>query len=148
MAAFALMLTIAAPTTADAQGRAERQFFRALGVGAAVVGGALLFGAAARAHLDPRYHSWAPVEGYYYFDGPRYYGGAAGRLPERFLGLPGQPLAASLMAIRAGSARREATTPTLRLSPLNEASLRETAAFRAAVLLFVPVQFRADLPRM
>jgi hypothetical protein len=72
LAAVALAATVAAPTTADAQGRAERQFFRALGIGAAVVGGALLFGAAARAHLDPRYHSWAPVEGYYYFDGPRY----------------------------------------------------------------------------
>jgi hypothetical protein len=73
LAAVALAVTVAAPSPADAQGRAERQFFRALGIGAAVVGGALLFGAAARAHLDPRYHPWAPVQGYYYIDGPRYY---------------------------------------------------------------------------
>jgi hypothetical protein len=86
MAAFALMLTIAAPTTADAQGRAERQFFRALGIGAAVTAGALLFGAAARAHLDPRYHSWAPVQGYYYLDGPRYYGAPPVACPNGFWG--------------------------------------------------------------
>jgi hypothetical protein len=84
MAAFALMLTIAAPTTADAQGRAERQFFRALGVGAAVVGGALLFGAAARAHMDPRWHQWAPADGYYYVDGPRYYAAPPAPCPDGF----------------------------------------------------------------
>ena len=65
----------AAASPADAQGRAERQFFRALGVGAAVVGAGLLFGAAARAHLDPRYHAWAPYEGYYAFEGPVVYAG-------------------------------------------------------------------------
>ena len=65
-AAAALLLTVAAPGTAEAQGRAERQFFRALGIGAAVVGGALLFGHAARAHIEPRYHAYAPVKGYYY----------------------------------------------------------------------------------
>ncbi|MEX2127506.1 MAG: hypothetical protein WD871_04615 [Xanthobacteraceae bacterium] len=67
-ASFAAAAAI--PSPADAQGRAERRFFQALGIGAAVVGGALLFGAAARAHIDPRYHTYAPVEGYYYY--PQY----------------------------------------------------------------------------
>ena len=62
----------AAVVPAAAQGHAERQFFRALGIGAGVAAGALLFGAAARASLDPRYHSWAPVQGYYYVQGPAY----------------------------------------------------------------------------
>ena len=62
----------AVATEAAAQGRAERQFFRALGVGAGVAAGALLFGAAAHAALDPRYHPYAPVQGYYYVDGPVY----------------------------------------------------------------------------
>jgi hypothetical protein len=76
-AIFALMMataigaaSIAAPAPAEAQ--STRQILRGIGIGAAVVGGALLFGHAARAHLDPRYHAWAPAEGYYYFDGPRY----------------------------------------------------------------------------
>ena len=73
-AAAALFTAVAVPGTAEAQGRAERQFFRALGVGAGVAAGALLFGAAARASLDPSYHAYAPVEGYYYVDGPRYAG--------------------------------------------------------------------------
>jgi hypothetical protein len=74
LAAVALAVTVAAPSPADAQGRAERQFFRALGIGAAVVGGALLFGAAARAHLaHPSYYPHAPVQGYYYFPGHVYY---------------------------------------------------------------------------
>jgi hypothetical protein len=60
----------ALPSPADAQGRAERQFLRALGTGAAIVGAALLFGAAARAHMDPQYHAFAPVQGYYYY--PQY----------------------------------------------------------------------------
>lgn len=63
---------VAMPNPADAQGRAERQFFRALGIGAGIAAGALLFGAAARAHLDPRYHPWAPAQGYYYVQGPVY----------------------------------------------------------------------------
>ena len=71
-ATAALVAAVAVPGTADAQGRAERNFIRGLGVGAAVVGGALLFGAAARASLEPRYHAYAPVEGYYYVDGPAY----------------------------------------------------------------------------
>lgn len=71
-AAAAVILTVAAPGTAEAQGRAERQFFRALGIGAGVAAGALLFGAAARAHLDPRYHAYAPAEGYYYYPSYRY----------------------------------------------------------------------------
>ncbi len=71
-ATVALFAAVTVPGTADAQGRAERQFFRALGVGAGVAAGALLFGAAARAALDPRYHAYAPEEGYYYVDGPRY----------------------------------------------------------------------------
>lgn len=72
-AVFALGLaSVTAPSTAQAQGHAERQFFRALGIGAAVVGGALLFGAAARAHLDPRWHPWAPAQGYYYVNHPYY----------------------------------------------------------------------------
>ena len=62
--------SLAMPSPAEAQ--STRQILRGIGIGAAVVGGALLFGHAARAHLDPRYHSWAPVEGYYYVDGPRY----------------------------------------------------------------------------
>jgi hypothetical protein len=61
-----------AVTAADAQGHAERQFFRALGIGAGVVAGALLFGAAARAALDPHYQAYAPVEGYYFVEGPGY----------------------------------------------------------------------------
>lgn len=65
---------VAVPSPADAQGRAERQFFRALGIGAGVAVGALLFGAAARAALDPRYHAYAPIEGYYYVQGPVYGG--------------------------------------------------------------------------
>ena len=72
LAATAALVAVAVPSTAEAQGRAERQFFRALGVGAGVAAGALLFGAAARASLEPRYHAYAPVEGYYYVDGPRY----------------------------------------------------------------------------
>lgn len=72
-AAAALGLASFAPGTAHAQGHAERQFLRALGIGAAVVGGALLFGAAARAHLDPRYHPYAPVTGYYYVPGHVYH---------------------------------------------------------------------------
>jgi hypothetical protein len=71
--AVAFLAAAVVPNTADAQGRAERQFFRALGIGAGVAAGALLFGAAARAALDPRYHAWAPVEGYYYVQsGPVY----------------------------------------------------------------------------
>jgi hypothetical protein len=62
----------AAASPADAQGRAERQFFRALGIGAGVAAGALLFGAAARAHLAPAYHAYAPYDGYYYVQGPVY----------------------------------------------------------------------------
>jgi glycerol uptake facilitator-like aquaporin len=69
-AIFALMMataigaaSIAAPAPAEAQ--SIRQILRGIGIGAAVVGGALLFGHAARAHLDPRYHAWAPAEGYY-----------------------------------------------------------------------------------
>jgi hypothetical protein len=65
---------VAVPSPADAQGRAERQFFRALGIGAGVAVGALLFGAAARAALDPRYHAYAPIEGYYYVQGSVYGG--------------------------------------------------------------------------
>lgn len=70
--AATLVAAAAAPGTAEAQSRAERQFFRALGVGAGVAAGALLFGAAARASLEPQYHAYAPVEGYYYVDGPGY----------------------------------------------------------------------------
>jgi len=62
--------SLAMPSPAEAQ--STRQILRGIGIGAAVVGGALLFGHAARAHMDPRYHNWAPVEGYYYVDGPRY----------------------------------------------------------------------------
>jgi hypothetical protein len=62
--------SLAAPSPAEAQ--STRQILRGIGIGAAVVGGALLFGAAARAHLDPRYHAYAPVEGYYYVPGHVY----------------------------------------------------------------------------
>jgi hypothetical protein len=68
--AASFVVAAAMPSPADAQGRAERRFFQALGIGAAVVGTALLFGHAARAHMDPIYHPWAPVEGYYYYSGP------------------------------------------------------------------------------
>jgi hypothetical protein len=65
----------AVATEAAAQGRAERQFFRALGVGAGVAAGALLFGAAAHAALGhPSYYPYAPVQGYYYFQGGPVYG--------------------------------------------------------------------------
>lgn len=71
-AVAAMLFTVAAPSTADAQGRAERQFLRALGIGAGVAAGALLFGHAARAHLEPRYHAYAPATGYYYFPNQYY----------------------------------------------------------------------------
>jgi hypothetical protein len=83
-AAAAMFSAVALSGTAEAQGRAERQFFRALGVGAGVAAGALLFGAAARAALDPRYHAYAPVEGYYYVDGPRYAAAAPVGCPNGF----------------------------------------------------------------
>ena len=76
----------AAVMPAAAQGHAERQFFRALGIGAGVAAGALLFGAAARASLDPRYHSWAPVEGYYYVQGPAYVAAPPVGCPNGFWG--------------------------------------------------------------
>jgi hypothetical protein len=70
-AAAALGLaSVAAPAPAQAQ--STRDILRGLAIGGAIVGGALLFGAAARAHLDPRWHPWAPVEGYYYVQGPVY----------------------------------------------------------------------------
>jgi hypothetical protein len=69
--AACLAAALAIPSPADAQGRAERQFFRALGVGAGVAAGALLFGAAAHAALGhPSYYPYAPVQGYYYVQGP------------------------------------------------------------------------------
>jgi hypothetical protein len=68
--AAAFASAVASP--AAAQGHAERQFFRALGIGAGVAAGALLFGAAAHAHLAPQYHPYAPVQGYYYVQGPVY----------------------------------------------------------------------------
>ena len=85
-AAAALVTAVAVPGTADAQGHAERQFFRALGVGAGVAAGALLFGAAAQAALDPRYHAYAPVQGYYYVEGPRYAVAAPVGCPNGFWG--------------------------------------------------------------
>jgi hypothetical protein len=59
------LASFAAPAPAEAA--SSRDILRGLAIGGAVVGGALLFGAAARAHLDPRYHSYAPATGYYYF---------------------------------------------------------------------------------
>jgi hypothetical protein len=56
--------SFAAPAPADAS---SRNLIRGLAIGGAIVGGALLFGHAARAHLDPRYHAYAPADGYYYF---------------------------------------------------------------------------------
>jgi hypothetical protein len=70
--AAAFTSAVAGPGPAAAQGHAERQFFRALGIGAGVAAGALLFGAAAHAHLSPQYHPYAPVQGYYYVQGPVY----------------------------------------------------------------------------
>jgi hypothetical protein len=65
--ALALAASAVMPTTAEAQ---SRRFWQglAVGAGAAIVGSAL-FGAAARAHIDPRWHGYAPVEGYYYYPG-------------------------------------------------------------------------------
>lgn len=69
MVAALIVTAFAAATSAEAQGRAERRFFNALGVGVGVGVGLALFGAAARAHVEPRYHAWAPEEGYYYYQG-------------------------------------------------------------------------------
>jgi hypothetical protein len=69
MVAALIATAFTAATSANAQGRGERQFFRALGVGAGVGIGLALFGAAARANIEPRYQSWAPQEGYYYYQG-------------------------------------------------------------------------------
>lgn len=80
--AATLVAAVAAPGTANAQ----RDFYRALGIGAGVAAGALLFGAAARASLDPRYHPYAPVQGYYYVDGPRYAVAAPVGCPNGFWG--------------------------------------------------------------
>jgi hypothetical protein len=70
--AAAACFVAAAAGPAAAQGHAERQFFRALGIGAGVAAGALLFGAAAQAALQPEYRAYAPVQGYYYVQGPVY----------------------------------------------------------------------------
>jgi hypothetical protein len=70
--ATAASFIAAASAPAAAQGHAERQFFRALGIGAGVAAGALLFGAAAHAALQPEYRPYAPVQGYYYVQGPVY----------------------------------------------------------------------------
>ncbi len=67
MVAALIVTAFAAATSADAQGRAERRFFQALGVGVGVGVGLALFGHAARANVEPRYHAWAPEEGYYYY---------------------------------------------------------------------------------
>lgn len=67
---MAVALVVSAFTSsANAQGHAEKQFFRALGVGAAIGLGAAAFGAAARANVAPPYRAYAPVEGYYYYPG-------------------------------------------------------------------------------
>jgi hypothetical protein len=76
--------SFAMPTPAEAQ--STSQILRGIGIGAAVVGGALLFGHAARAHLDPRYHAYAPETGYYYFDGPRYVAAPPVGCPNGFWG--------------------------------------------------------------
>lgn len=69
-AAIALVVSaFAGANTASAQGHAEKQWLRALGVGAAVGIGAAAFGAAARANMEPRYYSYAPEQGYYYYQG-------------------------------------------------------------------------------
>jgi hypothetical protein len=62
--AFALAASAVMPTTADASSRGRFWGGVAAGVGAAV-----LFGAAARASIDPRWHGYAPAEGYYYYPG-------------------------------------------------------------------------------
>ena len=65
-ACFAAAAVMPNPADASSSGRRLLQGIL-LGAGAAI-----LFGAAARAHLDPRYHPWAPAQGYYYVQGPVY----------------------------------------------------------------------------
>lgn len=63
--------SVAAPAPAEAQ--STRDILRGLAIGGAVIGGAaLLYGAAAHAHLDRRYHGYAPAQGYYYFPNHAY----------------------------------------------------------------------------
>ncbi|MCC6946528.1 MAG: hypothetical protein IT539_02065 [Bradyrhizobiaceae bacterium] len=61
-AAF-LAATMAVPNPADASS-SGRRLTQGILLG---IAGAALFGAAARAAIDPRYHAYAPVEGYYYY---------------------------------------------------------------------------------
>jgi hypothetical protein len=65
-AAAFLAATLAAPQPADAS-QSGRRLLQGIIIGGAAVA---LFGAAARASIDPRYHAYAPVEGYYYY--PQY----------------------------------------------------------------------------
>jgi hypothetical protein len=81
-ATAALLFSIAAPAPAQAQ--STRDIVRGLAIGGAIVGGAILFGHAARAHLDPRYHAYAPVEGYYYVPGHVYAGPVPVACPNGF----------------------------------------------------------------
>jgi hypothetical protein len=70
VACFATALAV--PNPADASS-SSRRFWTGVGVGVgAVVVGSALFGAAAHAHLAPAYHPYAPVQGYYYVQGPVY----------------------------------------------------------------------------
>jgi len=76
-AAF-LAATMAVPNPADASS-SGRRLTQGILLG---IAGAALFGAAARASIEPRYHSYAPVEGYYYY--PGYAAAPAARCPGGF----------------------------------------------------------------
>lgn len=74
---------VATPTPADAA--SSRDILRGLAIGGAIVGGALLFGHAARAHLGhPSYYPYAPVQGYYYFPGHVYHAAPPVACPNGF----------------------------------------------------------------
>jgi hypothetical protein len=81
LTAASLVAAVTVPDPADAS--SSRRFWQGvgIGVGAAVVGGAL-FGAAARASLAPAYQPYAPVEGYYYY--PTYAGAVPVGCPNGF----------------------------------------------------------------
>jgi len=75
--------SLAAPAPAEAA--STRDIIRGLAIGGAVIGGAaLLYGAAAHAHLDRRYHSYAPAQGYYYFPNQHYAGPVPVACPNGF----------------------------------------------------------------
>lgn len=76
--------SLAAPAPAEAA--STRQILRGLAIGGAVLGGvALLYGAAAHAHLaHPSYYPYAPATGYYYFPNHAYYAAPPVACPNGF----------------------------------------------------------------